>query len=389
MKKINYIILLLLPLFASAQIKSENTGQEQAYTINFEGFNQFNGLAADLYYLSPMNIGDYDETQKVIIKDGKFSISGHLESVLIGNWGVYDGDDLKGRGKIIIEPGIHTVALKEDGDFNLKTDYNDIIFNNLKTYALFNEALQNLDAYQSKPNFSYKDSLDFKESYRLNKIAREIRSDYFLEIFENNPDPIIKALVLMENQLFYDYDEDKSGSERLTVLTQLIPDHYLVKTMEFYKIRSEETEEMKSSVGVGQSVKNFTAKDHDGNTFNLEDVLKVNNYVLVEFWASWCGPCRAAIPHLKEAYNKYKSKGFEIVSFSIDSKKALWDKAFKDEQIPWIDTSDLLAEKSPVAKMYGVVGVPASYLIDKEGNIIGAEMRGDKLDAVLKEVFED
>lgn len=78
-----------------------------------------------------------------------------------------------------------------------------------------------------------------------------------------------------------------------------------------------------------------------------------------------------------------------MVSFSIDSKKVLWDKAYKDDQIPWIDTSDLLAEKSPVAKMYGVVGVPASYLIDKDGNIIGAEMRGDKLDAFLQEVFED
>lgn len=389
MKNIKLLVLLLLPVMVSAQIKSENSGLEKAYTINFSGFEQYDGLTADLYYLSPLKIGDYDETEKTVIKDGKFTISGSVETVLIGSWGVYDGDDLKARGRVVIEPGIHTLTLKEDGDFDLKTNYNDLIFNNFKSNAMFKEALENLDAYQSKPNFSYKDSLDFKESYRLNKIARDIQTDYVLEIIENNPDPLVKAMAIMENQLFYDYDDDNSGTERLEALKQLIPDHYLVKTMVFYKLRSEENEEMKSSVGVGQSVKNFTAKDHDGNIFNLEDVLKENNYVLVEFWASWCGPCRAAIPHLKEAYSKYKSKGFEIVSFSIDSKKALWDKAYEDDQIPWIDTSDLLAEKSPVAQMYGVVGVPASYLIDKNGTIIGAEMRGDKLDAVLKEVFED
>jgi hypothetical protein len=72
----------------------------------------------------------------------------------------------------------------------------------------------------------------------------------------------------------------------------------------------------------------------------------------------------------------------------MDHKKNMWDKAFEEEDIPWIDVSDLLARKSPVAQMYGVSGIPASFLIDKNGKILGAEMRGDKLDEKLKEVFD-
>src|SRR5699024_2728385 len=107
------------------------------------------------------------------------------------------------------------------------------------------------------------------------------------------------------------------------------------------------------------------------------------------FWASWCGPCRAEIPNLKKEYKKYHDKGFEIVSFSLDHKREAWEKALKEEQMPWINISDLKAYTSPIVKDYGISGIPAEYLVDSEtGKIVASlgNLRGDNLGKKLSEL---
>jgi len=115
-------------------------------------------------------------------------------------------------------------------------------------------------------------------------------------------------------------------------------------------------------------------------------VVGENKLVLLEFWASWCGPCRAEIPNMKKAYSKFHAQGFEIFSFTIDSDKAAWAKASKTEELPWIDTG-FGAESTP-KKLYEVTGVPANYLIDAAtGNVLARNLRGDALDAKLNELL--
>jgi thiol-disulfide isomerase/thioredoxin len=112
-------------------------------------------------------------------------------------------------------------------------------------------------------------------------------------------------------------------------------------------------------------------------------------YILLEFWASWCGPCREENPNLLMLYNNYKSKGFEIYAVSLDDKKENWQKAVTDDNITWITVSDLNGENSKEAEIYEVTGIPKNYLIDREGKIIAENIRGEELANKLAVIFKN
>ena len=120
----------------------------------------------------------------------------------------------------------------------------------------------------------------------------------------------------------------------------------------------------------GQKCIDFTVKGHDGKEIRLSDLLAKNKLVLIDFWASWCGACRATMPHLKDIYPEYKKKGVEFFSVSLDDKEEDWKKAFKEEALSWIDGSNLLGWKDPVAKQYAITGIPFKILIGKDGIIV-------------------
>lgn len=110
-------------------------------------------------------------------------------------------------------------------------------------------------------------------------------------------------------------------------------------------------------------------------------------YVLVDFWASWCGPCRAENPNVVAAYNKYKDKNFTIVGVSLDQDKAAWQQAIQKDSLTWTHISDLKQWESPVVPAYGIEGIPFNVLLDPTGKIIASGLRGEGLENKLKEVL--
>ncbi|MDR6566889.1 TlpA disulfide reductase family protein [Chitinophaga ginsengisegetis] len=135
----------------------------------------------------------------------------------------------------------------------------------------------------------------------------------------------------------------------------------------------------------GKPAPDFTEKDTAGIAVSLKDFR--GKYVLIDFWASWCMPCRAENPHVLNAYNKYKDRNFTILGVSLDKSRADWIKAIKEDNLPWQQISSLDPQNAEGAKKYAVRFIPQNYLIDPEGKIIASNLRGeglDKLDELLK-----
>lgn len=136
---------------------------------------------------------------------------------------------------------------------------------------------------------------------------------------------------------------------------------------------------------IGAPVLDFTQNDTQGKPVRFSDFK--GKYVLVDFWASWCGPCRAENPNVLQAYNKYKDRNFTVVGISLDDKEANWKKAIKDDGMPWAQLSDLMGFKNAVSTYYGIQGIPSTLLVDPEGKIIAKDLRGEKLNKALEKLF--
>lgn len=131
----------------------------------------------------------------------------------------------------------------------------------------------------------------------------------------------------------------------------------------------------------GQPFIDFTQKDIEGKTVHFNDLK--GKYILVDFWASWCGPCRAENPNVLKAYQQYKDKNFTVVGISLDKEEAKWKKAVADDKMPWLQLSDLEGFENEVATYYNIRAIPFSFLLDPQGKIIARGLRGEELQQKL------
>jgi len=244
----------------------------------------------------------------------------------------------------------------------------------------------------------------------IGKAFRKIQDDYMSMVVSGETDAekekeFVAQMEQIQQQL-YDYLKQFAVEHPNNIFTALMVDNYLVDNIEPEELEAyaEGFDAVNSQSSWVQSIRNKAASAKrlaigqpfidikmlapDGNDIALSDYAGKDKYVLVDFWASWCRPCRIANPHVVELYNKYKDKGFEIVGVSFDKDKTEWVKAIEADALTWPQMSDLKFWQSEGAKLYSVNSIPYTVLLNKDGTILAKGLQINELEKKLAELME-
>lgn len=282
---------------------------------------------------------------------------------------------------IAIEKGI----VKVYTDNKLNTTVSGTPFNDT-----FNQFNQERKKVQDRFNIAYNRERNAKgeqlSEEERNKIAAEIAEcrRLFVEmdynfVKENINNPAVWDMKLYNSSITAGSVEEKkeliAGADEYT------------KTLPVYKYITEQIDKLERT-SIGHPFTDFKMLDPNDKEVSLSDYVGKGKYVLVDFWASWCGPCRAEMPNVVKTYKKYAGEDFEIVGVSLDRSKENWVKAINEMDLPWPHMSDLKGWDCAAAKIYAVTAVPHTILFDKEGKILARNLHGEALYTRLGELLK-
>jgi len=232
------------------------------------------------------------------------------------------------------------------------------------------------DFRNAKVMGSISEDLSFALYKKTDTLPRNERQKLEMEFIENNPNSIVSASMLAGYSITW-------GKEKTVHLYGLLSEEN--KSSEFGK-KIIKYIELNKEPNIGDQFVDFKMEDQNGAFKKLSDVK--GKAVLLEFWASWCGPCLQENPNLVKTYNKYKPKGFKVFAVSLDSDKQRWLKEIEKGNLVWEHVSELNGRENSASLIYGVNGIPDNFLIAENGEIIGRNLRGEQLNEKLKEILE-
>ncbi|MDR1582370.1 MAG: AhpC/TSA family protein [Prevotellaceae bacterium] len=329
-------------------------------------------------YLWYMKMSDQKILDSAVIHDKKFEFKGKTDSsymavLTIGN---------QAYATIFVENGNINVDISEEPNKrNIATG--------TKLNNLFKSYDQSMEPTKKKIDelIQYARSQEITEQLQLevNQKYDELSKEMFqisVNFLNENPGTVLSAYVLVSCMVQGGLDVELIQSSYDKLDNQ-------VKNSALGNIIQKEIKRANTKeIAEGEIFRDLTLKTPEDKEVSLSDYAGKGKYVLIDFWASWCGPCRAENPNVVALYKEYKNKGLEIVGVSFDNDKDRWIKGIADDGITWPQMSDLKGWESEAAAKYKITGIPFTILLDKEGKVIATNLRGDALKDKIKTLIQ-
>lgn len=357
-------ILALLCLAALPAVAQE------AFTVK----SHIKGLPDQWLYLERTQ-GDKQQvrTDSVFSKDGQFTFTGTVKKEDVMKAAILNGDQ-SFRMRLVLEPGTINIQGSKDSIgwiFPKGTLSNDLHYQFIQDGGVL---AKEEDELLKQIKQAKEDSIRVKSliaALRKNEAAGRERKKAFIKA---HPDNVNSVFFLMDLSYFVSVPE---------LMALYEPVSSGVKASYVGRMVGNRISGLKSTA-IGAIAPEFVQPDRNDNIVALSSFR--GKVVLIDFWASWCGPCRGENPNLLKMYSQYAAKGFKILAVSLDDNKVKWEKAIAEDGMPWTHVSDLKGFSNQAARLYGISAIPMNYLIDKNGKIIASNLRGEALAKKLAEI---
>jgi len=335
-----------------------------------------NGTAV---YISEFTKGNQTKPiDTVEVQDGKFSVN--LPKVDFQTLNVLHIKDIRGNVLFINENKSLTLTLDKDNMRASKVEGGPS-----------NELFSDYMSYLDKNNRKLMDMADNYDKDELKKpeVKKELaakrraiqkqNTEYRKDAIKNHPNSLASIFIFTDMMRA----RDVSGAEMKKLYDGLSPD--VKETYIGQQIGNQLAQD--EAVAIGSKAPEFSAKTPEGEELALKDVL--GKYTLIDFWASWCKPCRMENPNVVKVYEEYHDKGLNILGVSLDKNKSKWEKAIKDDGLLWKQISNLKFWNDPIAKKYNVRAIPSNFLLDENGKIVAKNLRGASLENKIEDLLGD
>lgn len=362
MKKILFTLLALLMAWGAS-------AQTSHYTVSGTAEGTVDG---DTVYLATMQgffqIVPLDTT---VVRQGRFAFTGHIDGADDRIVVACHGGKTVGMTDFILEDAPIHIQLFTDESKKKP------IINGGPSQALYDESQTDDNRFAELYDEPYRTANDTTLDASVRQAAQHKLDSLNRVTTQRHVDFIIAHIPSPISDMFLGWYQQEMSPEQLTAVLDKMKASP-VQYGNYKRIVAER--KIEQATAVGQVYTDMALKGTDGKTVvRLSDYVKKNRYTLLDFWASWCGPCRAEMPNVVKAYQLYHAKGFEVVGVSLDNNRAAWLKAIAQLKMPWPQMSDLKGWDSKGAAAYHVRAIPANVLIDQKGMIVAKDLRGEDL----------